>query len=64
GEFADNGNYLETDEIAKRHGICGDPEQARNVYSTPTIGWDVLETLKSGQVLEMDIVMNAYHWVS
>lgn len=22
---ADNGNYLEPDEIAKRHGICGDP---------------------------------------
>lgn len=29
GEFAENGNYLETDEIAKRHGICGDPEQVR-----------------------------------
>ena len=23
GELADNGNYLENDEIAKRHGICG-----------------------------------------
>lgn len=29
GEFAANGNYLETDEIAVRHGICGDPEQVR-----------------------------------
>ena len=25
GEYAANGNYLESDEIAKRHGICGDP---------------------------------------
>jgi len=23
GELAANGNYLENDEIAKRHGICG-----------------------------------------
>lgn len=29
GEMAENGNYLENDEIAKRHGICGDPEQVR-----------------------------------
>lgn len=27
GDFAMNGNYLETDEIAVRHGVCGDPEQ-------------------------------------
>lgn len=27
GDFAENGNYLEPDEIAVRHGICGDPEQ-------------------------------------
>lgn len=25
GRFADNGNYLEPDEVAVRHGICGDP---------------------------------------
>lgn len=25
GEIAANGNYLESNEIAKRHGICGDP---------------------------------------
>ncbi|CAM9620047.1 unnamed protein product [Ectocarpus fasciculatus] len=66
GDFADNGNYLETDEIAKRHGICGDPEQnadeESNVYSTANIGWDVLGSFKSGEVLEMDIIMNAYHW--
>ncbi|CAB1100464.1 unnamed protein product [Ectocarpus sp. CCAP 1310/34] len=66
GDFADNGNYLETDEIAKRHGICGDPEQnadeGSNVYSTANIGWDVLDSFKSGEVLEIDIIMNAYHW--
>ena len=27
GKFADNGNYLETNEIAVRHGVCGDLEQ-------------------------------------
>ncbi|CAN0197920.1 unnamed protein product, partial [Laminaria digitata] len=27
GERAENGNYIESDEISKRHGICGDPEQ-------------------------------------
>lgn len=27
GQFADNGNYLESNELAVRHGICGDPEQ-------------------------------------
>ncbi|CAN0597233.1 unnamed protein product, partial [Laminaria digitata] len=26
-ELASNGNYYETDAIAVRHGICGDPEQ-------------------------------------
>ncbi len=25
GVLAENGNYLETEEIAKRHGVCGDP---------------------------------------
>lgn len=27
GELAENGNYVENNELAKRHGICGDPEQ-------------------------------------
>ena len=26
-DFAENGNYLEPEEIAVRHGVCGDPEQ-------------------------------------
>lgn len=26
-EFAENGNYLETEKLSVRHGVCGDPEQ-------------------------------------
>lgn len=29
GELANNGNYLEPQEISVRHGICGDPEQVK-----------------------------------
>ena len=29
GERAENGNYIESDEVARRHGVCGDPEQVR-----------------------------------
>lgn len=25
--FAANGNYMETDKLSVRHGVCGDPEQ-------------------------------------
>ena len=28
--MADNGNYIEPEEIAVRHGVCGDPRQVRN----------------------------------
>lgn len=31
GEVAANGNYLERDQLAVRHGICGDPEQVREL---------------------------------
>lgn len=27
GEVAANGNFIQNNEIAKRYGICGDPEQ-------------------------------------
>lgn len=27
GEVAENGNYIEREELAVRHGVCGDPEQ-------------------------------------
>lgn len=30
GDLTSNGNFLESDEIAVRHGVCGDPEQVRN----------------------------------
>ena len=35
GEIAANGNYLESDTISVRHGICGDPEQVRTILSRP-----------------------------
>ena len=42
GEVATNGNYLESDAISVRHGICGDPEQVRThatypLYSIPRV---------------------------
>ena len=36
GEIAANGNYLEPDSIAVRHGICGDPEQVSSYHSGPS----------------------------
>lgn len=33
-ELASNGNYLEPEDIAVRHGICGDPEQVRARMAT------------------------------
>ncbi|CAM9926342.1 unnamed protein product [Ectocarpus fasciculatus] len=66
GEMAENGNYLENDEIAKRHGICGDPEQneeeGANFYSTPNGDWPILNTYQEGQVLQIKLGMTAYHW--
>lgn len=29
GEVQPNGNFLEREEVAVRHGACGDPEQVR-----------------------------------
>eukprot|EP00904_Undaria_pinnatifida_P004815 jgi/Undpi1/1463/HiC_scaffold_11.g04854.m2 len=64
-ELAENGNYLEPEEIAVRHGVCGDPEQnageGSNTYSTPNREWEVLGSFQSGQVLEMDLIMNTNH---
>lgn len=37
GELASNGNYYETDAIAVRHGICGDPEQVTIQYLPPIV---------------------------
>lgn len=33
-------------------------------YSTPNIDWPVMRSFESGQVIEMDIVVVYYHWVS
>ncbi|CAM9764793.1 unnamed protein product [Ectocarpus sp. 12 AP-2014] len=64
--LAPNGNYLEPNEVAVRHGVCGDPEQTKpsgsNTYSTASSNWEPLAMYRSGQVLEFVIVMNAHHW--
>lgn len=31
-DFAENGNYLEPEGIAVRHGVCGDPVQVRHLH--------------------------------
>ncbi|CAM9160118.1 unnamed protein product [Hapterophycus canaliculatus] len=61
---AENGNYLESNEIGKRHGVCGDPRLGgtANTYSTPNSEWEVLDTFVSGQEIEIDVVVVYYHW--
>ncbi|CAM9761192.1 unnamed protein product [Ectocarpus fasciculatus] len=63
---APNGNYLEPNEVAVRHGVCGDPEEHKpdgsNTYGTANSNWEPLATYQSGQELEFVVVMNAYHW--
>ncbi|CAM9630656.1 unnamed protein product [Hapterophycus canaliculatus] len=67
---APNGNYLESNEIAKRHGVCGDPRLvsasnpggSKNVYSTPNSEWEVLGSFAGGQDIEIDVVVVYYHW--
>ncbi|CAM9628030.1 unnamed protein product, partial [Hapterophycus canaliculatus] len=66
GDFAANGNMLESDEIAKRHFVCGDPRLGHDEdeikYSTPNSEWEPLNTFVSGEVIEMDVVVVYYHW--
>ncbi|CAM9871103.1 unnamed protein product, partial [Scytosiphon promiscuus] len=61
---ASNGNYLESNELAKRHGVCGDPRLGGTAitYSTPNSEWEVLDTFVSGQEIEIDVVVVFYHW--
>ena len=33
GEVAANGNFIQNNEIAKRYGICGDPEQVHQLLA-------------------------------
>ncbi|CAB1104009.1 unnamed protein product [Ectocarpus sp. CCAP 1310/34] len=66
GARAANGNYLESDEVAQRHGICGDPEQTAaegdNKYGRENYNYPVLGTYAEGGVLEVKIVVSTYHW--
>ena len=39
-------------------------EEGSNTYSTPNREWEVLGSFQSGQVLEMDLIMNTNHMVS
>eukprot|EP00903_Cladosiphon_okamuranus_P005577 g5551.t1 len=66
GDRAENGNYIESDEVAQRHGICGDPEQTaaegENKYGKDNSYYPVLETYDEGGILEVKIVVSAHHW--
>ncbi|CAM9313818.1 unnamed protein product [Scytosiphon promiscuus] len=66
GELLPNGNYLEPDSIAVRHGICGDPEQTKaegsNLYGKENSNYPVLATYEEGQVMEAKVVFSTYHW--
>ncbi|CAM9543829.1 unnamed protein product [Ectocarpus sp. 8 AP-2014] len=66
GARAANGNYLESDEVAQRHGICGDPEQTAaegdNKYGRENYNYPVLGTYAEGGVLEVKILVSTYHW--
>ncbi|CAM9767269.1 unnamed protein product, partial [Ectocarpus sp. 8 AP-2014] len=66
GERAENGNYIESDEVAQRHGVCGDPEQTAaegsNKYGQENSNYPVLETYAEGGILEVKIVVSTYHW--
>ncbi|CAM9914105.1 unnamed protein product [Pylaiella littoralis] len=66
GERAENGNYIESDEVSQRHGICGDPEQTAaegdNLYGLDNSNYPVLETVAEGGILEVKLVVSTYHW--
>ncbi|CAM9175695.1 unnamed protein product [Sphacelaria rigidula] len=64
--LAENGNFLEPDEIAVRHGVCGDPEQnadeVSNTYSRENKHYPVLDSYEEGTIIEMKVAMSVYHW--
>ncbi|CAM9196488.1 unnamed protein product [Ectocarpus fasciculatus] len=66
GARAANGNYLESDEVAQRHGICGDPEQTAaegdNKYGRENYNYPILGTYAEGGILEVKMVVSTYHW--
>ena len=38
--------------------VVQDAGEGVNVYSTPNINWEPLDSFESGQVLEMNVVVN------
>ncbi|CAM9974029.1 unnamed protein product, partial [Pylaiella littoralis] len=66
GERCSNGNYLENDDIAVSHGVCGDTPQSGDdapiTYSTPNSEWEPLAQYTAGDIMEMDIILTNYHW--
>ncbi|CAM9323844.1 unnamed protein product [Discosporangium mesarthrocarpum] len=66
GHIADNGNFLEPEDVSARHGICGDPAQGKpdddNRYSIANSNFEVLATYVKGSVIEIKTVTSTYHW--
>eukprot|EP00752_Nemacystus_decipiens_P006569 g5915.t1 len=69
--LAENGNYAEPNSVAVRHGVCGDPrkstegpeaENIQGVYSTEASNWPVIDSYTTGQVIEVDIILEYSHW--
>lgn len=65
GKLASNGNYYETDGIAVRHRICGDPAEEMAAEGTDLYGkensvYPVLDAFSEGGVIEMKVVMSTY----
>ena len=41
-DLAENGNYLEPEEIAVRKGVCGDPRLVRALFDASCRSWRVI----------------------
>lgn len=39
-------------------------EEDSNVYSTPNKDWPIGNTYTEGESISIEVVVNAYHWVS
>ncbi|CAM9433359.1 unnamed protein product [Choristocarpus tenellus] len=66
GMIAENGNYLEPQEISVRHGVCGDPSQGApegdNRYGIANSNFQVVENYAEGSVIEIKTMTSTYHW--
>ncbi|CAM9374797.1 unnamed protein product, partial [Choristocarpus tenellus] len=66
GMVAENGNYLEPEEIAVRHGVCGDPSQGApegdNRYGIANSDFEVIENYEEGSIIEIKTMTSTYHW--